>query len=812
MKSRPVCGWYIERVMSSLLFIFLLCTIPGAPSLSLGASTPEKGDAQVSTEKKITSIADLIPKITQLRERSVTDEKAIAVIDVTNEAKKLSGREESAKKLEAALGKLRRSKSVGYDQLTDLKSEARGEADELAKVRKVVEGGLETLYRLQNEWSLERKRWKKWKTDLASRGKKLAIKPTFTEANRIISRMLTLIEGRLNPIIGVKASLDKADSRIVPIISELDVMLQAVREDIFQKSSPSIFSPLYYNTLKKGLWTDMMRRIEGIHLPGRTFFLSQGWIVALQLITSLFLIWGLGRYKNLIGESANLQFLLHRNVSAGFFMGISFLFPLYDRAPPLWRLFLWGLVCLTATRVVGCLISFYWKRWLMGLLAFLFFAIQFFRVFGLPQPLFRMYVTLVALGGFPLCLWRAKASKSRQDYPLFTWSLRVGAAILGTVLIAEIAGYSALATHLLDSTIKTIFLFLLSWLFVLMGRGIVEFLVHHSYMGRITIIRRNRNAISQRISRVMDLTIGIIAFVLILVAWRIFETPTEAFSGIISYGISVGGQKFTLGNLLLAGVFLYGSFLISTVIQAILIHDIFPKRNVELGAGISIGRLVRYGLVFVGFLFALSALGFGLKNLVILTGALGVGIGFGLQNIANNFISGIILLFERPIKVGDIVQIEGEMGEVVKLGLRATVVRMFFHSEIIVPNNEMISTKVVNWTLTDRMIRLILPVGVAYGSDVPLVMKILEEVGATHPRISFNPGPQVIFIGFGDSSLDFELHAWLVDVQMIYIVKSELNQEIDRKFREEGVKIPFPQRDLHLKGGIEMPHPPSKKD
>jgi len=731
---------------------------------------------------------------------------------VSEAEKELSGRGVKAKKLEDALRQIRKSKSYGYDRLTDLKSEARGEAEELGNVRKVVEGGLEILYRLQNEWSLEKKKWKGWKTSLSRKGKKISIKPTFTEANHIIKEMLTLIDGRLKPIIEVKSSLDKAESRILPILSELDVMLQAVRQDIFQKSSPSLLSPLYFKTLKTGLWKDMMRRIGDIKLPGKNFFLSQGWIAALQLVISLLLIWGLSRYKNLIGESANLQFLLHRNVSAGFFIGISFLFPLYDRAPPVWRLFLWGLVCLTATRVVGCLISFHWKRWLMGLLAFLFFAIQLFRVFGLPQPLFRVYVTLVALGGFPLCLWRASASKGRGDSPLFTWSLRVGAAILATVLVAEIAGYSALATHLLDSTIKTIFLVLLSWLFVLMGRGIVEFLVEHSYLGRITVIRRNRTAIAGRMSKLTDLTIGIIAFLLILVSWRIFETPTEAFSGIISYGITVGGQKFTLGNLLLAGAFLYGSFLFSSAVQAILIHDIFPKRSVELGAGISIGRLVRYGLVFIGILFALSALGFGLKNLVILTGALGVGIGFGLQNIANNFISGIILLFERPIKVGDIVQIDGEMGEVVKLGLRATVVRMFHRSEIIVPNNELISNQVVNWTLTDRMIRLIIPVGVAYGSDVPLVMKILEEVGTTHPRISLNPGPQVIFVGFGESSLDFELHAWLVDVQMIYIVKSELNQEIDRKFREEGIEIPFPQRDLHLKGGSEMAHPPSKKD
>jgi len=204
-------------------------------------------------------------------------------------------------------------------------------------------------------------------------------------------------------------------------------------------------------------------------------------------------------------------------------------------------------------------------------------------------------------------------------------------------------------------------------------------------------------------------------------------------------------------------------------------------------------------LILVGFLVAASVLGFDLKNLTILAGAFGIGIGFGLQTIVNNFVSGLILLFERPIKTGDIIQLDGTWGKIKKLGLRATVVETFDQSEIIVPNSDLISGQVTNWTLSDRASRLVIPVGVAYGSDVPLVMKILHETAESNLMVIKDPAAQVLFMGFGNSSLDFELRAWVGEIDDRMKARSELHQEIDRRFREADVEIPFPQRDLHLR-------------
>jgi small-conductance mechanosensitive channel len=185
--------------------------------------------------------------------------------------------------------------------------------------------------------------------------------------------------------------------------------------------------------------------------------------------------------------------------------------------------------------------------------------------------------------------------------------------------------------------------------------------------------------------------------------------------------------------------------------------------------------------------------------LAIIASALSVGIGFGLQTIVNNFVCGLILLFERPVKVGDIIQLGEQWATIRNIGLRATTIQTFDQSDIVVPNSDLIANQVTNWTLGNRRIRLILTVGVAYGSDVPAVLKILKECSQNHPRVLQNPPPSIFFMAFGDSSLDFQLRVWIDDIDYMNLVRSELNQEIDRQFRERGIEIPFPQRDIHLR-------------
>jgi small-conductance mechanosensitive channel len=237
------------------------------------------------------------------------------------------------------------------------------------------------------------------------------------------------------------------------------------------------------------------------------------------------------------------------------------------------------------------------------------------------------------------------------------------------------------------------------------------------------------------------------------------------------------------------------------------------KTRLDRGARDASVTTLGYVGIAAAILVALSVAGVEFTNLAIIAGALSVGIGFGLQNIVNNFVSGLILLVERPIRTGDWIVVGSTEGYVKKISIRSTQIQTFDRADVIVPNSELISGQVTNWMLSDPWGRVKLPVGVAYGSDTARVMQILVEVANKHPQVIINypgiPDPRVLFLGFGDSSLDFELRCFIRDVDRRLVTLSDLNLAIDAAFREAGIEIPFPQRDLHFRNsppaGTESP-------
>ena len=201
----------------------------------------------------------------------------------------------------------------------------------------------------------------------------------------------------------------------------------------------------------------------------------------------------------------------------------------------------------------------------------------------------------------------------------------------------------------------------------------------------------------------------------------------------------------------------------------------------------------------MGLLVALAAAGFETSQFTIIFGALGVGIGFGLQNVVNNFVSGLILMFERPIQPGDVVEVSGTQGRVRAIGMRATTLTTFDGADVIVPNGTLLSEKLINWTLSDMDRRLDVDVGVAYGSNPRRVMELLAETATSTPGISPEPPPSVVFLRFGASSLDFGIRAWTSDFADWVSIRSELTIRMYDALRAEGIEIPFPQQALHLR-------------
>src|SRR6266542_969415 len=246
----------------------------------------------------------------------------------------------------------------------------------------------------------------------------------------------------------------------------------------------------------------------------------------------------------------------------------------------------------------------------------------------------------------------------------------------------------------------------------------------------------------------------------------------------------------------------------SHLLQRLLKAHVFSRLRIDEGIQYTLTRITHYLIMIVGAVVAFQFIGIDLTGLAIILGFLSVGIGFGLQNITSNFVAGLILLLERPIKVGDRIMVGNQEGDVVEINMRSTTIRTLNNVAVIVPNSEFVSSKVENWSYGDETVRVDLNVGVSYESDLETVIRSLREVAAEQPQVLKNPAPDVLHTGFGDSAWNMRLRIWLEDSQRHLEVHSEINCAIVRKFQQNRVEIPFPQRDLHLRSPLLLPITP----
>jgi small-conductance mechanosensitive channel len=268
---------------------------------------------------------------------------------------------------------------------------------------------------------------------------------------------------------------------------------------------------------------------------------------------------------------------------------------------------------------------------------------------------------------------------------------------------------------------------------------------------------------------------------------------------------TVGERAYSALDLIALPLLLIVLWVAVGLVVRVIRSQVFEAAGVESGLQETLAILLRYALTFVGALVLLQGFGVDVRSLAIAASVLGVGIGFGLQNIANNFVSGLLLNLERPIRPGDYVNVGAFEGTVLRIGGRSTTIRTLDGVLILVPNSKFLETEVVNWNLGDPRSRVHVPVGVAYGTDVARLRRALLEVARSHPEVEADPRPQVQMIRFGESSLDFELLVWTRDPRDKNRLESDLNFMIEECLRKHGIEVPFPQRDLHLRSpGLEQ--------
>jgi small-conductance mechanosensitive channel len=269
--------------------------------------------------------------------------------------------------------------------------------------------------------------------------------------------------------------------------------------------------------------------------------------------------------------------------------------------------------------------------------------------------------------------------------------------------------------------------------------------------------------------------------------------------------VTVNQTPITVASLIIFALIVLASVFVTRIFTRMVFDRILKRFHLKDGVRYTLRRLTEYTLHLIGIIIAFQFVGVDLSGLAVIFGLLSVGIGFGLQNVTANFVAGLVLLFERPIKIGDRVTVGDVEGDVEEISMRATRIRTLNNISIIVPNSQFTSSNIVNWSYGDLRVRLDIEVGVSYGSDLDLVLKSLKEIALENPKVLKNPEPDVLLREFGESSWNMRLRLWIDNPQGHHQIRSEINCAIVRKFREKGIEIPFPQRDLHVRSPLPLP-------
>jgi potassium-dependent mechanosensitive channel len=376
---------------------------------------------------------------------------------------------------------------------------------------------------------------------------------------------------------------------------------------------------------------------------------------------------------------------------------------------------------------------------------------------------------------------------------------RFSLVLLAGAFLANVGGYVSLSGLLTNAVVSSAFAAIVLFAGVIVARGAIIALFQTAAMQRLNLVRWHSAGVDYWVMRILPLIALLVWLLATARMFRIEDLAGDILSTILFSSATIGTVEISLADVLGFGLAIWIGVLVSRFLRFVLTVDVYPRVTLPRGVAATVSMLVNYLVLGIAFVLAVAAAGVQLDRFALIVGALSVGIGFGLQNIVNNFVSGLILAFERPIQSGDTVQFSTMFGRVTRIGVRSSTVRTFDGAEVIVPNANLISNEVTNWTLSDMRRRMEILVGVTYGTNPREVMELLLKVASGDDRLLDNPAPSVLFLGFGDSSLDFSLRAWTDDFDNFITIKSDLTVAVHDALYAAGIEIPFPQRDLHLR-------------
>ncbi|HEY3150290.1 MAG TPA: mechanosensitive ion channel domain-containing protein [Candidatus Binatia bacterium] len=440
---------------------------------------------------------------------------------------------------------------------------------------------------------------------------------------------------------------------------------------------------------------------------------------------------------------------------------------IYPQAPRLLWAILGALALIPSVIILRRLIRSDLYPILYALIAF-FFLDQLRSVTAAVQFLPRFLLLAEMLGAMIFSLWLVRSGRrpphSTSDQARSRKMIKIGGYVAlmtaSAALIANLFGYVALANLLGNGLLDSSYVALILYALLEVLDGLALIVLSLRPFAALGIVSRYRSLLHHRVRRGLQ-ALGVLLWALavlqqLLLRDRVFAAARQ----FLAAELSIGSIQTSLGDVLAFVITVWAAFVVSRFVRFLLDEEIYPRVHLKRGLSYAITNMLHYLILVVGFLLGIAALGFDMTRVTILAGAFSVGVGFGLQNIFNNFVSGLILLFERPINIGDVVQIEDASGVVERIGIRASIIRTTNGSEIIMPNGKLISERLINWTLSSRQHGIELPIAVAQGTDPGRAIALLEQTAARHPLVTGDPPPQALVVKLGADSIGLELRAW----------------------------------------------------
>jgi potassium-dependent mechanosensitive channel len=753
----------------------------------------EESEAVVQSARKLGALGVAVPEIEEIEtslpeQTALLDERAKRAKSLAADPTSLVALEEELKSFELAREQLANSLTLLTSRLTDL------------------DAALEDLTR-------QRQVWKATEQQALEAVAPDTVVARIRDVSQALRDAKRNVEKRRDELLALQSRVAEEEKRAREALDTLVAARDSFRSLLFLRDQPPLWQAARPEQLELTTdlsetlgvrWRALKRFVErrkerlGTHLA----------ILAVALVATLALRRRAAAWRQDDPRLEASAVIFERPISAALLVVVALTPLLHPRAPRLAQAIT---VALLAAPIVRLL-----PRLLEPALAPAVYALAGFALVDsvrdvIAKAVFfeRTLLLIETLGALAFLLWMlrpARLAELPQGTRLARWPgrlLRLAALLLALSAIANLAGWLHLGRSLADGVLGAAYAGVVLYGGARVLRTVARAALRSDTARRLGVVRRRGPEVAIWARRVIHVAAGLSWVYFGLASFGLEDWSAERLRALLGAEASFGTIAISFGDVLAFVATIVGAVALSRLLRTILEDDVLPRLPTARGVPHAVTSTVHYVLLLLGFLLAISAAGVDLNRVSLLAGALGVGIGFGLQNVVNNFVSGLILLYERPVQIGDMVEVGGLTGEVKRIGIRSSTIRTFHGAEVIVPNANLISDQVVNWTFSDRRRRMDVKVGVAYGTDPERVLTLLVGVANAHPDVLEEPRPQALFMGFGDSSLDFELRAWTGRFENWVMTQSQLTVGVNRALAEAGLEIPFPQRDLHLRSADE---------